>query len=463
MERPAPDWVGRVERTASERPMAIKKEDFHSIFCEAGLVISLFANITCIFGDLPVYCSRSIQNGFYRWFGCLHFAPLKSAPLSRLTQFAGAYIRLRSVIGWELTSSGIRLGCFADNNSFTHAIDTTYRGNMTRNRQTLTLILLSSILFTLTACDNTQFRAEIGEFQASMTASRSAIETYYLEMNQFERELYLLRRELDGTKPAGVEYMSDRAADDPFVFDDTNFYVNGPFTAESIQARLDALKLIGQYGTRLAELAGTDSPTVFADRTAALGTNVANLSGTFRRLARSEPTGLSAANYVEPISKLVGLVGRLYLERKRDRALVAAIREATPQISVINYYLKRDFEEIINPQRETGLRQTIKDLLLNYNRNRAKSDRKARKQMLDEINAAVRTYELFRDADPSKVVEKMEEANKALFSYANSDRKKTDLTLMVLRFGEFRDYAEKIVRNVQEIRDLRRNLKNANG
>lgn len=306
----------------------------------------------------------------------------------------------------------------------------------------ISLILLLAIVST-SACDNTEFREQIGDFQTAMSESRTSIESYYLEMNQFEKDLYLLERELDPNKKAGVDYMSDRDPDERFEFSNDNLYINGPFTAESIQARLDALKLIGQYGTRLAELAGTDSPAVFSDKTAALGTNIVNLAETFGKLSKSEPAGLSAAKYIQPLSKLVGIVGQLYLENKRDKALIAAIREATPQISVINYYLKKDLEEVVNPLRGTGLRKTIALLTKNYNDNRAASDRKTRKQMLSELNAIVRTYELFSDATPSEIVDHMEEANQALLAFANSGRKKEDLAHMVLRFGEFRDYAQK--------------------
>ncbi len=325
----------------------------------------------------------------------------------------------------------------------------------------VSLILLLTVVVT-TSCDNTEFREQIGEFKTAMGESRTAVESYYLEMNQFERELYLLQREIDKSLPAGVTYMSDANPEIPFEFQNTNLYVEGPFTRESIQARLDALKLIGQYGTRLAELAGTDAPSTFSDNTAALGSNVVNLSNTFRKLSKSEPSDLSAANYIQPISKLVGIVGQLYLENKRDKALVQSIRDASPIISVINHFLKNDLSAVIGPQKDTGLRKAVAMLLMNYNENRAALDRKGRRQLLDEVNATVRKYELFKDAEPASIVDQMEQTNKALLDYANSGRNKTSLARMVIQFGEFRDYAQKIAKNVQEIREIRRSLQNAN-
>ena len=60
----------------------------------------------------------------------------------------------------------------------------------------ISLILLF-VIITTSACDNTEFKEQIGEFQTAMSESRTSIEPYYLEMNQFERDLYLLQRELD--------------------------------------------------------------------------------------------------------------------------------------------------------------------------------------------------------------------------------------------------------------------------
>jgi hypothetical protein len=316
------------------------------------------------------------------------------------------------------------------------------------------LFLLLAIVTSSTGCDNAEFQDQIGEFQKAMSESRSSIETYYLEINQFERDLYILQRQLDG-KQAGVKY------DKPLVFDSANMYVNGPFSTDSIQARLDALRLIEKYGARLAALAGTDAPTRFADNTSALGTNLVNLSNTFRKLSKSEPAEFSAANFITPISRLVGIVGKLYLENKRDRALIESIREGSKYITIINYYLKKDFERIIDKQRESGLKQTINALVVNYNKTREAADREARREMLQEINDVVRTYELFSASKPSAIVDQMEDANQALLGYVNSGRNKADLAQMVARFAEFRDYAEQVANNIKEIKEIRRNLKNA--
>ena len=325
----------------------------------------------------------------------------------------------------------------------------------------LVLVLLS--LISSTACDNAEFRKQIGDFQTAMSDSSSAVRVYYQEMNQFERDLYVLRRELDATQGVGIIYSHENPEDVTQIISDKALYVNGPFAPKSIQARLDSLKLIALYGNRLAELAGTGAPAVFADKTTALGANIVKLDATFNELAATGHDS-SAVKFAGPVAKLIGIVGQLFLERKRDKELIAAIKEATPEITKITSQLNTDFGEVVIPTKRSGMKATIALLVDFYETERVKpnSTRKDRKAILDEIGGAIRTYELLTAANPQEVVQGMEDANQALLAYANSGRKDADFTQLVARIGEFRDRATSIVAAIQEIKEIRRDLRDAN-
>src|SRR5262245_43805694 len=90
-------------------------------------------------------------------------------------------------------------------------------------------------------CATAQWAKPIGDFQASVDASVSVIGSYYKDLNVFERRLYLESVALDpkqgvfatsGGKPTAL--------------------AGKVFSADSIQARLDALRLVSAYGRRLA-------------------------------------------------------------------------------------------------------------------------------------------------------------------------------------------------------------------
>lgn len=331
-----------------------------------------------------------------------------------------------------------------------------------RKRRIMGLSLLLVILF-LTACDNAEFKKQIGEFQKAIGDSRLAIEAYYLEMNQFERDIYLLRRELDAKQDLAVIYAHETPEDVTLIVNDKALYINGPFSSKSIQARLDAIKLIGLYGSRLAELAGTNAPAAFETETAALGGNIVNLAQTFQELAGTGKDA-GAAAFAGPVGKLVGVVGRLFLERKRDKALISAIKEATPQITGVTAQLNRDFVDVVNPQRRIGIKATLALLVNFYNDERIKagSNRNERKKTLAEINDISRKYELLTASNPQAIVQGIEGANQALLAYANSGRKDADFTQLVAQIGEFRDRAKEIAEAIKEIRAIERRLKDEN-
>lgn len=319
--------------------------------------------------------------------------------------------------------------------------------------------LVCAALVLAAGCDNTEYRQQIAVFQQSVGNTRSVVESYYLEMNQFERDVYFLRLELDKDKAMGIKFLKDshqRVATEDLV-------VNGPFSNQSIRARLDAISLLGLYGTRLAELAGTKAPIEFATNASALGDNIVELSGTFQKLS-GNGTDPSAAKYIGPIGKLIGIAGRLYLEHKRDKALTAEITAAAPVVLEIVKLLTDDFEEVINPQRLTGLQGEIVALKIFYNeqRNATGSSRQTRRGLLIEINNLIRNYELLVNAKPQDVLQSLGRANAALQSYATSSHNPQNLGQLVARMQEFSDRAKDVAAAIREIKDIRRELNNEN-
>src|ERR1051325_70624 len=109
-----------------------------------------------------------------------------------------------------------------------------------RNYRLLVVLLLLSFAFTTTGCDNTEFKKRIADFQQSVGLASSSIGTYFTEMNQFERELYLQDVFLHPTKTVRPRSTTDPRTRvvRPGLF--------GPFNEDSIKARMDAITLLGR-------------------------------------------------------------------------------------------------------------------------------------------------------------------------------------------------------------------------
>src|SRR5262249_35371583 len=170
------------------------------------------------------------------------------------------------------------------------------------------VLLLFTLMLGFVACDNGEFKERIADFQQSVGLASSSIGTYFTEMNQFERELYLQDVYLHPGKTVQPKWRTDPASQavKPGLF--------GPFNDDSIKARTDAITLLGRYGQRLTELAGTDAPERFNSAAQALGNNLFNLQSTFQQLSgNGDP---SAKDFVSPIGKIIGAIGKMIIEKK---------------------------------------------------------------------------------------------------------------------------------------------------
>ncbi len=312
--------------------------------------------------------------------------------------------------------------------------------SVARKNRVLTSVILCLVL-TGIGCGNKQFKEHISTFQQSVEATSVAVGTYYTEINEFERELYLQERLLDPQQ----EVLVTDSTGNPTPL------IGGPFGPESIKARTDAIRLLGLYGQRLAELAGTDAPTRFAAGAEVLGKNLDSLADTFSSLSDD-----SAPNYVGPIGAIVGVFGQMILESRRDAALKAAIEDGAPAVRKVLELLEKDLTNVIGPQRRTGTLQRLANLVTFYNTERAQMDLEERRQLLEEIRRTAARYELLVSSNPGDVIRSMSEAHEALVKYAQSNRRIENLSELVTALEEFQNRAQRIAEAVQQLRDLRK-------
>ena len=148
-----------------------------------------------------------------------------------------------------------------------------------QHRQLAGLAFLCVALATA-GCGNQRYRELIATFEQSVETTSAAVGTYFSELNEFERELYLQERWLN---PELEVAASDGNAPTPLV--------TPVFDPDSIKARMEAIRLLGVYGRRLAELAGTEAPAKFASNVEALGGNLSKLANTFGSLKHRKEIG----------------------------------------------------------------------------------------------------------------------------------------------------------------------------
>lgn len=273
-----------------------------------------------------------------------------------------------------------------------------------------------------------------------MSAANATIRTYFLEMNAFEREVYLQRVLYSDLEVAATDAQNKPTGLLPI------------FSSASIKARLDAVSLLTVYGERLAALAGTDAPERFQAGSKVLGDNLASLSNTFKNLSGAQASDPTASKYVGPISTIIGVFGAMILEAQRDAALTRAINEGAPAVDAVLAQLDADLKMVVDPLIETGILQQLSNSTTYYNANRGKMSFEQRAAMLEEIDRLAAKYQVAVTADPSEAVDGIRDAHAALVKYANSSRKPQDLNALIEAIDTFNIRLEPVLAAISELR-----------
>jgi hypothetical protein len=308
-----------------------------------------------------------------------------------------------------------------------------------RARRTLAVLIALTVCW---GCATAQWAKPIGDFQTSIDESVAVIGAYYEDLNGFERRMYLESAFLNPSE----EILFTDASGKPTPM------AGRVFSAASIGARLDALRLISVYGRRLAELAGSDAPARFASNADVLGGTLAGLSKTFEGLTGTDST---AKAYVGPVSSLAGLIGRVVLEHRRDAAITLAIQQGDKPVTAILDQVEEDLGAVVGPLRATGEKLLLAEVVNDYNTNRAALSPDARRRRIDRIAMASDSYFRAVASNPAALVAGLRDAHRAMITYAASPRKPADLGEFAAALEVFANRVEAAAAGVRAIGEAR--------
>jgi hypothetical protein len=280
------------------------------------------------------------------------------------------------------------------------------------------LLLLSSAL--MNGCAANRFQGPVGSFYNATQQTVGVLANYYTTRNSYEIDVYLSSVAADST--LAVQTTDAKGNPTP---------LGAPvFSPASIQARLDALNLVAAYAQRLNDLANTQAPANFQTAATALGTNLSTMGTTFQKLAgTSDPT---ANKFVGPVSSLIGTIGQMYLEQKRDAAIQKAVQDGAPQVDIILAQVRDDMDKIFALEVVTGANEKLALLIAAYNHDRSKLDFDQRTARLAQIKAAAEEASASVSSAPSSLVTDMMNAHAALVKSATATPKDKPLTLAAL-------------------------------
>jgi hypothetical protein len=285
------------------------------------------------------------------------------------------------------------------------------------------------------------FREPVARFQQGTAQASTALGRYYAELNRFERDVYLDERLYD---PA-LEVLATDASGQPTPL------LGKLFSPESIQARMEAISLLGIYAERLATLAGSENPGKLPEGSKALGEQLGALGGRLETLAGQGDS--SASRYVEPVTTLVGVVGSLYLENKQGEALQKGIEQGEPRVRAIIDLLEADLVGLFGLQRLTGAKQALASRVVFYNLNKGQLSLAERREVLEDIRRASEAYEALVVAHPVELARALRDAHEALLRFARSQRELESFEELSAAMGSFLSRVQTATAAVQRIRE----------
>jgi hypothetical protein len=272
----------------------------------------------------------------------------------------------------------------------------------------------------LSGCVANRYAAPVNTFRDKTQQTIGVLGDFYSSRNSYEIDMYLegvaadKKLEVLGTDREGHPTPLGRPV----------------FSPASIKARLDALNLIGIYASRLYDLANSKAPGDFQTAATTLGASLGSLDKTFQKLeGASDPT---ASTYVAPISSLLGTIGQMYLEHKRDQMIEKSASEGAPQVEAILSQMRDDMDNIFSTEVITGAKEKLALLATAYNEERGKLSFEQRTARLSLIRAASAEAAASVGSAPASVVTAMMDAHQALVQAVRSPRKDKPASLAAL-------------------------------
>jgi hypothetical protein len=272
----------------------------------------------------------------------------------------------------------------------------------------------------LQGCAMNRYEAPVGTFHDRAQQTISVLSDFYASRNSYEIDLYLQTVAADSKLK--VEETDAQGQPTPLG--------KPTFTPASINARLDALDLIGIYANRLNDLANTKAPADFQTAATALGGNLKSLDKTFENLGG--PKDPTAGKYVGPISTLIGIVGQMFLEHQRDEAIKKAANDGAKSVDAILAQMRDDMDNIFSKEVITGSKERMAVLVHAYNADREKLSYEQRSARLAEIKAASAEAAASVGSAPASLITSMMNAHTKLVQAVNSPQQGKPASL-----GEF--------------------------
>lgn len=312
------------------------------------------------------------------------------------------------------------------------------------------ILIVLSVSLNL-GCGSSGYKKPITKFRDASAVTVEGARVYISELNKVEREKYIVEQ---------VAKKSQIVPDDM-----TKRQV---FSEEGLQARMDALDALSNYGDLLYKLANSDAPEKITAQAKSLKGALEGLSGTVGGLTGD--TDGDFKNAVGPATAILGIVLELIVQSKIKEGLDKAILNGEVPINNLISVIGEDLRSAYVGQKRRFSRERLA-LIDAYNEvfliHKAEIERGAQadqnkllalsekmKAKAAEIRDFENKWETLGNANPLQPLTAMAKAHSALINFAKSKQKIGDFQSLVDSVEFFAIRAEQFGTAVRALREL---------
>ncbi len=299
-------------------------------------------------------------------------------------------------------------------------------------RQLILASLVTAWLSAVVGCSTPAvYREPIGRFQSAVNNTIATIQPYFLEVNKVETE-YQLYSAIKMNKDWGTQHL------------------NAGLGPHQIALRVAALQLIADHARLLADIVDSSAPDDVKKAAEALGANAQRLADT---IAEFKDAKKEVPDFGTPLAQIVGLLGKMAIEKKQIEAIETAVLAAEKPLSGLLDKLEQDLRTVIKLRKKAlaGI-TTVRLDIFNEIRKNTKPEKidSVIQQVLDLRTRA----ETVASVDVTALLRDLKSTHQALVRFVRSDKTPADLSSFVASVNVFADNAAAVSNIIQSLRQL---------
>lgn len=288
----------------------------------------------------------------------------------------------------------------------------------------------------------------VAKYDSGVQQAMPALKDFYLQANDFQRDIYFDDLVLDPQKEIGL---TQDKKETPLL---------RKYSAREINARILALGLVSNYSKALLQLSDPSKAKTAESDLRSIGNRIGEISRKLGGIAKTAPL---LGVYATTAGELAGLAGKYWVRMKQESALRETIREGAPRIAKLLSLLEEDASVFTEGVYTNSAQRKLNKYMTYYNEHFAKppgdgvnSMTADRMEFLRRVQASAQRYNTASELNPVPSLAKMRKVNQDLLDWATAPKRQPfDMNQLADDIDSYLDDVDTITNAVTRVQSIR--------